>query len=221
MVYYSATKYNKKTTNNYRHLRNLKVRRYGFGNFISPRLSYHIFTVSIPTNWDYLVLRKVTDGNYTIYLFNKTYYLKFGILHSHNHLSVDPNTSSISYRTFNINMYSCTYWLLLRQIFLVFNKPLFLKLRFRGKGYYLYKNNRHTITPQFGYSHRLYLYAYFVSVKFLSKTKVFIFGLLKSDIIRVGREIRLTRPINIFTGRGVRFARQVIYKKVGKVSSYR
>jgi hypothetical protein len=29
------------------------------------------------------------------------------------------------------------------------------------------------------------------------------------------------RPINIFTGRGVRFSRQIIYKKVGKVSSYR
>jgi hypothetical protein len=26
---------------------------------------------------------------------------------------------------------------------------------------------------------------------------------------------------NIFTGRGVRFARQIIYKKTGKVSSYR
>jgi len=29
------------------------------------------------------------------------------------------------------------------------------------------------------------------------------------------------RPINIFTGRGVRFAKQIIYKKAGKVSSYR
>jgi hypothetical protein len=33
--------------------------------------------------------------------------------------------------------------------------------------------------------------------------------------------IKSMRPINIFTGRGVRFSRQIIYKKVGKVSSYR
>jgi amino acid transporter len=31
----------------------------------------------------------------------------------------------------------------------------------------------------------------------------------------------LSQYINVFTGRGVRFARQVIYKKTGKVSTYR
>ena len=58
-------------------------------------------------------------------------------------------------------------------------------------------------------------------VKFLSKTTIFLFGLSKKDIFTVGHDFRAVRKINIFTGRGVRFSKQIIYKKVGKVSSYR
>ena len=96
-----------------------------------------------------------------------------------------------------------------------------MKVKFKGKGYYIFKNNRQTVTPQFGHSHRLYVYSYFTSVKFLSKTHIFIFGLLHSDVLKSATDIKGMRPINIFTGRGVRFSRQIIYKKTGKVSSYR
>jgi len=43
----------------------------------------------------------------------------------------------------------------------------------------------------------------------------------RKDIYTSAHGIRNMRPINIFTGRGVRFSRQIIYRKVGKVSSYR
>lgn len=107
------------------------------------------------------------------------------------------------------------------RVFNAFNRPFFMKVKFKGKGYYIFKNKRQTITPQFGHSHRLYVYAYFTSVKFLSKTHIFMFGLLQSDVLRAATRVKAMRPINIFTGRGVRFSRQVVYKKVGKVSSYR
>lgn len=97
----------------------------------------------------------------------------------------------------------------------------FQKIKFRGKGYYLYKNLRNTITPQFGYSHRIYIYSYFTKVIFLSKTKIIIFGLNKDDILSPSLYIRSKRRINIFTGRGVRFSSQIVYKKTGKVSLYR
>ena len=85
----------------------------------------------------------------------------------------------------------------------------------------MYKNKRNTIAPQFGYAHRVYVYAQSTSVKFLSKTKILLFGLSKDDIVISGHNIKRVKPINVFTGRGIRFARQVIYKKTGKVSSYR
>jgi ribosomal protein L6P/L9E len=60
-----------------------------------------------------------------------------------------------------------------------------------------------------------------VSVKFLKKTTIFLFGSSRRDVFVVGRTIRKSKPANIFTGRGVRFSRQVVYKKTGKVSTYR
>jgi len=99
--------------------------------------------------------------------------------------------------------------------------PYFKKIKFKGKGYYIFKNNRNTVTPQFGHSHRFYLYLYFAKVFFLSKTKIIIFGINKLSINKASIILKLMKPINIFTGRGVRFSKELIYKKVGKVSSYR
>jgi ribosomal protein L6P/L9E len=94
-------------------------------------------------------------------------------------------------------------------------------MKFRGKGYYIYKTLRNTVAPNFGYAHRVYVYAYFVSLKFLSKTAIILFGLLKTDLFKAGQSFKKTRPINVFTGRGVRFNRQIVYRKTGKVSTYR
>jgi len=109
----------------------------------------------------------------------------------------------------------------LRETLRSISSLFFLKVKFKGKGYYVYKNARNTIAPQFGYAHRIYVYAFNTSVKFLSKTSVLLFGLSNRDLITVGQDFRSKRYINIFTGRGVRFSRQVVYRKTGKVSSYR
>jgi len=102
-----------------------------------------------------------------------------------------------------------------------FSLNFFTKLKFKGKGYYIFKNKRNTITFRFGYSHRVYLYAHLVLIKFLSKTAIFIFGLNKLDVLTTGHALINVRPFNIFTNKGVRFAKQIIYKKIGKVGSYR
>ena len=105
--------------------------------------------------------------------------------------------------------------------FFAFSQVFFCKLTFQGKGYYLYKSIRNTIALRFGYSHRFYLYAYFLSIFFLNKTTILVFGSKKSDLLFFATQLFYAKPINIFTGRGVRFSRQIIYKKMGKVSLYR
>jgi hypothetical protein len=75
------------------------------------------------------------------------------------------------------NNFTKLYYTLFDSFYKLFWKPFVYKLKFKGKGYYIYKNYRNTITPQFGYSHRLYLYAFFLHVKFLSKTTLIVFGL--------------------------------------------
>jgi ribosomal protein L6P/L9E len=156
-----------------------------------------------------------------LYLSSPVYQVRVPITSQLAGLSFDPNTNLVKLHTLYTNASYRTFWNSLKKSIKAFYSPTFIKLRFKGKGYYIYKNKRNTITPQFGYAHRLYLYSYFVSVKFLSKTSIIIFGFTFTDLVKIGLGVKKMRPINIFTGRGVRFSRQVIYKKVGKVSSYR
>ena len=100
-------------------------------------------------------------------------------------------------------------------------KIYFKKLRFGGKGYYLYKDNRGTLAPKFGFAHRIYLWAQQSCAKLLSKTKVLFFSSSLYTVARFSQSLFFLRPLNVYTGRGVRFARSVRYKKLGKVSSYR
>lgn len=174
-----------------------------------------------PSGWDATVISSKHAPTRIIFFYSKTYYFKISLPQTSHNLTFNPNTSSFVMHTLYVNNNYRLFLSHLNLVFTSFYKPFFRKVKFKGKGYYIYKNKRNTITPQFGYSHRLYLYSYFTSVKFLSKTSVFIFGLLKSDVIITSIGIKSMRPINIFTGRGVRFSREVIYKKVGKVSSYR
>lgn len=119
------------------------------------------------------------------------------------------------------NNYVSIYTHILKFFYKMLITPIFKKIKFKGKGYYLYKSRRGSITPQFGYSHRLYLYTFFTNVSFLNKTSLIIFGSNIKDILLSSKTLYKWRPLNIFTGRGVRFSRQIVYKKSGKVSSYR
>jgi len=182
-----------------------------------------IVYVYIPYNWGGMVLEKEKGLKRItlLYLYSSIYYFK---------LLVGYNTRSI-YFSYDSSILSlqCSYYgggyssflKTLYSTFLIFNRVWFLKLKVKGKGYYLYKNFRNTFTYQFGHSHRLFVYAYFLSIRFLSKTTVLFFGLSKRDLVSIGYIVFYLKPLNIFTSRGVRFAKQVIYKKTGKVSSYR
>lgn len=184
-------------------------------------LNYKYICFAVPSAWEITMLKSPTRGLFLLYLYSKIYYFFIPININYSSYHIDPNTSTISIHTLYPHNCYRLYWGVLREVFSAINKPIVLTIKFKGKGYYIFKNKRSTITPQFGYAHRLFLYAYFVSVVFRSKTRVLLFGLIKSDLVTVGVLFRAMRTINIFTGRGVRFNRQVIYKKTGKVSTYR
>lgn len=175
----------------------------------------------VPNNWSCYILKGNYSNNYVIQLYTNIYYYQFSIPSVLTTLYFDSESKVIyfsnykAHNTFNL-------WLKeMYQILYYFNSFLFFKIKFKGKGYYIYKNKRNTITPQFGYSHRIYIYSYFNLVKFLTKTKILVFGFSKKDILYVSNKLKAKRSINIFTGRGVRFSKQIVYKKTGKVSAYR
>lgn len=93
-------------------------------------------------------------------------------------------------------------------------------LSFTGKGYRLVANNKSTLAFSYGHSHTYYIYNPQVNFFFRTKTRGFFIG-LTDFILRGGlRRLFWAKPINIYTGRGVRARKQIIRRKVGKISLY-
>ena len=198
-----------------------RARRYSHPRAHSIQMNKQSFLIYKPGNWGLTVLKNSITSQRVAFFYSNYYYFRISLPNSLSKVMYDSNSSTLVLHTLYLHNSYRLFWSTMKITFMAFYKPFFKKLKFKGKGYYIYKNKRNTITPQFGYSHRLYLYSHFTSVKFLSKTSIFVFGLLKSDVIKTAMGIKAMRPINIFTGRGVRFSKQIVYKKVGKVSSYR
>jgi ribosomal protein L6P/L9E len=180
-----------------------------------------ISTYTIPYQWG-IILRKHKLTNFLyIIIYSTVYSFVIPICNSKNLLYIDTVTNQIFVTNLFYSLDSSLYTRQLNSLLNTLLKPIFFKIKLKGKGYYIYKNHRNTITPQFGYSHRLYMYSYHTHVKFITKTSLVCFGLSNSRVIKTAKNLVSWRPVNIFTGRGVRFSKQIIYKKSGKVSSYR
>jgi hypothetical protein len=182
-------------------------------------LNYYTNFIIIPFNWKALLMQ--TGGSTYLYMYSRQYFTHTKLPSITNNYFFDANTNILSFTNIAENNFTKLYINELQHLLNLCNQPHFLKLKFKGKGYYIYKNKRSTITPQFGFAHRHYIYAFYISVKFRTKTSIMLYGASRSDLFTVGALIKAMRPINIFTGRGVRFNKQHVYKKTGKVSSYR
>lgn len=181
----------------------------------------NVINYLIPNNYQLLVVYNSYLKSIKLIIYSKVYYFVIPLLTKQNTIKFDNNSNQVLIYTNYQTNYSQIYLKIFHMFFKTFIRPDFIKIKFKGKGYYIYKNYRNTITPQFGYSHRLYLYSFKLNVLFLSKSSLIIFGLNPLDVSLVSRKIRDWRKINIFTGRGVRFSKQIVYKKSGKVSTYR
>ena len=182
------------------------------------QVSYNFY---IPSVWKTLLVVNVLKQKQYLYLYSNIYFFKLSLPSLKKYVSFDLNCNLFRLNTVYSNIYIRTFFKNSSNSISTLSLPIFKKIKFKGKGYYIYKNYRNTVTPQFGHSHRIYVYSFFAPVKFLTKTSILIFGINKSDIVKSGQRIKALRPINIFTGRGVRFSKQLVYKKAGKVSSYR
>lgn len=179
------------------------------------------YSIYIPSFWDFYLLNRGVGSPVVLKLYGLNLYFNIFLPTSTAYINFNQWSSVLNISCFKTARFYRIWLKNTLDILNFTNSYYFSKLKFRGKGYYIYKSTRSTVAPQFGYAHRVYVYSFFSRVRFLGKTKVLIFGFLKQDILTVLFNIKQKRPINIFTGRGVRFAQEIIYKKTGKVSSYR
>lgn len=220
MKWYGFTKIksNKYLTNNKSYLKK-KLKKNIYTNKLNFNLKFCKINFYLPCDWYFLLLKK--NNYFLIYIYSHTYFFILPFIKKFLNFNYDIQLNLIILQFFFYNNFYYLFWIWFKLIFYSFSKIFFKKLKFKGKGYYIYKNKRNTIALQFGYSHLLYLYGFFLTVKFLTKTTVFIFGINNKDLLQKTKMFYNIKKINIFTGKGIRFSRQILYRKTGKISSYR
>jgi ribosomal protein L6P/L9E len=199
---------------NYKSRHNFKIKSLSL--FLKPRMRLNSYKACIylPPKWGLVVIKpSITFIDlFTLFIYSPLYFFYITIPYFFSRIRFDKTVYVINLKFLYVNNFFNTYWDIIKNVFYSFAKVFFKKIKFKGKGYYIYKNYRNTIAMQFGYSHRLRIYSYFLSVKFITKTSVLLFGMNKDDIYRIGFTIFYKKPINVFTGKGIRFTRQVMYK---------
>jgi len=136
---------------------------------------------------------------------------------------LDRNTNCI---LFEKNQLKKNWNLILNKI----NKNLFLfeniffdKIKFKGKGFRVrFKKNSKILKFTFGHSHINYLFINDVKtkVKRLGKYKYIFKSKNKIKMNLFLKKVKNIKPINMYTKRGIRISRQIIYKRKGKKSTY-
>jgi hypothetical protein len=177
--------------------------------------------IYVPVIWNFSIFKIKKKNFFFFYFYSINYFFFLPLNLFFLSFKFTKISSVISIFYFYRPIFFYTFFSYFKKFFYSFSKLFFKKLKFKGKGYYIYKNKRNTIAFQFGYSHIKRLFFFYNFVKFLSKTSILVFGLNPWKISQTSLFIKKTRPINIFTGKGVRFNRQIVYRKTGKISSYR
>lgn len=155
-------------------------------------------------NFHFSILKKA--GTNYIVIYNSHYYsivkikIKIKILNS-NFIELGSGLSHVVIKSINE---------FLKQFYLC----KFNKIKFTGKGYKIKKNTKQSIILLFNRSHTTTLWWSGVFLKKLKKYKMYI-KYNKPDVMIINSILNV-RPVNIFTKKGLRCARQVLLKKKGK-----
>lgn len=178
----------------------------------------NVFSLS---SFPFLVFKNKESNYASIVTFANSYYVKTPATHT-NSLFLDPQIKSISITNLlNANGFRKIGSNYINSILKSSRVFFYKRLSYSGKGYRLYIKSKSKIYFQLGYSHKYYLYDYTVTLKPILKSKLLLLASSLTQLSNFSKSIYGLRPLNIFTLKGIRFTKQLVYKKVGKVSSYR
>lgn len=183
--------------------------------------TFDFLRMSIPAPYETVIFKDTKFEQYAVVVYGDVYCFRFLSPKNVDTVAYDKQTNSVVTRFYSLQNEFTLYFLFITKIFKTLSCQFFRRIKFKGKGYRIYKNKKNYFGFQFGHSHRIIEYAYDVASKKISKQLYLLYGPNWLDVDKVAHNFRRWRPINIYTGRGMRFGKQIVYKKKGKVSTYR
>jgi len=169
----------------------------------------------------FVVFKDKVSESVTVFSFINNYFTK-STTSSKELLFVDPQSHSLSILNgFSFGRFKKLGESYLNSIVRPSRIFFYKRVSYTGKGYRIYIKNKSKLYFQLGYSHKYYLFSYDVTLKPILKSKLLLLSSSLINLSNFSKMIFKLRPLNIFTLKGIRFTKQVVYKKIGKVSSYR
>lgn len=180
--------------------------------------------INIPLNnkLNFNIIKK--NDNYFLLVFNKLIFVKYIIsINSSINILSNFNYINIKLKFFNNYLYAQS---VINTINNNINCYFSKKIIFAGKGYKLkrfYKTikllKHNFINFYFNTSHINIIYFFNLLVKKLKKTKIIMYSVNKNLLLGVVNLVLKIKKLNVFTQKGLRLSRQLVYKKIGKKSS--
>ena len=174
----------------------------------------------IPYNYNIIIFKSYNQILIKIYNLKKTIKLPFS---KNNEIFIDKNTNCILFNKYELKF---NWNLIINKI----NKNLFLfeniffdKIKFKGKGFRVrFKKNLKILKFTFGHSHIncVFINEKTTRVKRLGKYKYIFKNKNFNQMSMFLKKICNIKSINIYTKRGIRKGRQIIYRRKGKKSTY-
>ena len=181
-----------------------------------------LINIHLNNKLNFNVLKK--NDNYFILIFDRYVFVKY-VLSKHSNVYVSSNINYINIKL-NFFVNYLYFQSIMDDINNNINNYFSKKITFIGKGYKLkrfVKNKKpllhNLISFYFNTSHINIVYFFNIIVKKLKKTKIIVSSVNKNYLTNILKLILNIKRLNLFTQKGLRMSRQLVYKKIGKKSS--
>lgn len=175
--------------------------------------------LQVPTIYNVTICNvqiKNTNCNY-FYISNNNY---FGIFYSNLPVKFDVVTNSLVFSLVKTKLpFNLMYWYW-NNFIPSLERLFFEKLTFKGKSFKITRKKKKFYDFDFGHAH--YTYVIFFNIIF-KKRKKYQYYIKRTNYFWFCRflgEVMNLRQWNMYTQRGLRLKRQLLFKKTGKVSTY-
>lgn len=169
----------------------------------------------IPYNINYILLENKNKNNKFIYLYNNDYYFCINIA---NEIFINNDTNTVQLSNITFNNKNKLFNNEINKFLFSWDNLFFNKIKFTGKGF-KFKKKINNLFLYFNRAHKCFFIGNNLILKRLSKNKIILLKNNYNHLINDSILIRNIRANNIFTKRGLRFSRQIIYKKKGKTAA--
>lgn len=173
------------------------------------------FPINLSGIWEIIVFKH--NSKVTSVFYNDRYYINY---HEKFKTKVYTQSNSVAVCNDGRDFALKTLATFLKKNITYFNNIKYNKINYAGKGYRIYIKKKYFMYPNLGISHKIYIYSFTSVIKTFSRHSVLFLSTNNRTLTNFIKKLVMIRKWNIFTQRGIRFVKQPVYKKIGKVSSY-